>query len=85
MTRKKAEKADRPPIEAASAWLGRLLSPEATPDDARAAEAWLAQDAANREAWNMVCALWSGMGELADEPEALALRAEAAAPTPRRR
>jgi len=35
----------------------------------------------------MVCALWSGMGGLADEPEALIMRAEAAdsSQSPRRR
>jgi ferric-dicitrate binding protein FerR (iron transport regulator) len=54
------------------------MSPDATLEDASAADAWLAEDPQNRGAWNMVCALWSGLGTLADDPEAMVLRAEVA-------
>jgi ferric-dicitrate binding protein FerR (iron transport regulator) len=54
------------------------MSPSATLEDASAAEAWLVEDPRNREAWDMVCALWSGLGTLADDPEAMVLRAQVA-------
>lgn len=84
MTRKTTKAGpDQQSLAAASAWVARLMSPSATLDDASAVDAWLAEDPRNATAWRMARALWTGLGEMGDDPLVAALRAEAAAPPSR--
>jgi transmembrane sensor len=62
------------PDSAAAAWLAKLQGGSA---DRRGLDAWLAQSAANREAWVRVRRLWSGFAQVEDDPAVAALRREA--------
>lgn len=84
MTRKTTKAGpDQQSLAAASAWVARLMSPSATLDDTSAVDAWLDEDPRNVAAWRMACALWTGLGEMDDDPLVAALRAEAATPSSR--
>lgn len=72
------------PMAAASEWLALLMSPEATPDDVRAAEAWVKASPAHREAWELAKAVWDSLGEMAaTRPQTPS--SPSSAPPPKRR
>ncbi len=61
---------------AASEWFARLQSPQATLEDALAAERWADESPENRRAWAMVQALWDNLGTAGRDPSVQAMRAD---------
>ncbi|HEX5775876.1 MAG TPA: FecR domain-containing protein [Caulobacteraceae bacterium] len=63
--------------EAAGAWFARRRSGAMTPHEARALEAWLAQDTRHLAAFEMIERAWGGVEDARRAPEILALRERA--------
>jgi transmembrane sensor len=63
--------------EAAGAWFARRRSGAMTPQEARALEAWLAEDPRHMAAFDMIERAWSGVEHARRAPEILALRERA--------
>ncbi|MGE5501664.1 MAG: DUF4880 domain-containing protein, partial [Ignavibacteriales bacterium] len=60
------------PREMAAWWLNEHRSGDMTPADARAFEAWLAADPANRAAYEQLERLWGALGAAGGDPQVMA-------------
>lgn len=69
----------------AAEWLVRLQSTDPCPETREAAEQWAAASPENAQAWAQVNALWSDLGDAAQNPRVIALRIRARADAEARR
>ena len=72
-------------LAAAAEWLARLQSTDVTPETRGAAEQWIGASPENAWAWDEVNALWTHLGDAAEDPLARAMRARARAAVEGRR
>lgn len=72
-------------MAAAAEWLVRLQSTDTQSETRDAAEQWAAASAENAQAWAQVNALWTDLGDAAEDPRVIALRIRARADAEARR
>jgi len=66
-------------LAAAAEWLARLQSTDAAPETRCAVEQWIGASPENAQAWAQVNALWTQLGDAAEDPQVIALRVRARA------
>ncbi|MDP1619233.1 DUF4880 domain-containing protein [Phenylobacterium sp.] len=72
-------------MTAAAEWLVRLQSTDTSAETRQAAERWAAASPENAHAWAQVNALWSDLGDAAQDPRVIAMRIRARADAEARR